>query len=105
MALQVLHKLSTSLKESDFFTVMVDECTDSANHERLAICFRWVDRALEVHEEFFGLYEIPNIAADTIVSVITDTLLRINLTFIDVGDSVMMGQKIWLEKKGGYLHR
>ena len=78
MALQVLRKLSTSLKESEFFTDMVDKCTDSTNHEQLAICFRWADHDLEVHK---GPYEIPNIAANTIVSVIIDTLLRMNLTF------------------------
>lgn len=37
------------------------------------ICFRWVDLDLEVHEEFFGLYQVPDITADRIVSVITDT--------------------------------
>ena len=59
MALQVLRKLTSNLKESDFFMIMVDECTDSVNHEQLAICFRWVDHDLEVHKEFFGLHEIP----------------------------------------------
>ena len=81
MALQVLRNLTLQLQESEFFSIMVDECTDSSNHEQLAICFWWVDHDLEVHEGFLGLYEIPNIAANTIVSVITDTLLRMNLPF------------------------
>ena len=54
MALQVLQKLTSSLQESEFFTIMVDECTDSANHKQLAVCFRLVDRDLEIHEEFLG---------------------------------------------------
>ena len=81
MALQVIQNLTLQLQESEFFSIMVDECTDSSNHEQLAICFWWVDHDLEVHEGFLGLYEIPNIAANTIVSVITDTLLRMNLPF------------------------
>ena len=80
MALQVLRKLTSSLQESEFFTIMVDECTDSANHEQLAVCLRLVDHDLEIYQEFFGLYEIPDVAAVTIiVFVITDTLIRMNL--------------------------
>ena len=37
------------------------------------ICFHWVDLDLEVHEEFFGLYQVSDISSDTIMSVITDT--------------------------------
>ena len=40
---------------------------------------RWVDDTLHVHEEFFGLYSIPNIQASMIVSAVQDTLARINL--------------------------
>ena len=58
---------------------MADECTDSANNEQLVICFRWVDHKLEVHEDFVGLYSIPNVSASTIFSVINDCLMRMNL--------------------------
>ena len=44
--------------ESDSnFNHLVDECTDSSNHEQLLTCFQ-VDCDLEVHEEFLGIYEI-----------------------------------------------
>ena len=49
---------------------------------QLVICLRWVDELLEVHEEFVGLYEIPNIKADTIFGVIMDTLTRLNLALV-----------------------
>ena len=55
---------------------MADECTDVSNKEQLAICFRWVDDDLEIHEEFV----VPNISSDTLVSVIKDTLIRMNLS-------------------------
>ena len=35
--------------------------------------------ALHVHEEFLGLYSIPNIQSSMIVSAVQDTLSRINL--------------------------
>ena len=57
---------------------MDDECTDSANKE-LVLCFRWVDDHLEVYKEFIGLYQISDASADTIVAVIKDTLIRMNL--------------------------
>ena len=43
------------------------------------ICFRYGDDHLEVHEEFVGLYRCENIAANTIVKVLKDSLLHFNL--------------------------
>jgi hypothetical protein len=42
---------------------------------------RWVDEEL-VHEDFVGLYEVPCIQASTLVHVVKDTLLRLNLTLM-----------------------
>ena len=41
---------------------------------------RWVDEELLVHEEFIGLYEVPSIEASTLVGVVKDSLLRLNLS-------------------------
>lgn len=71
----VLRVVATQLQQAEFFTLMTDECVDHANKEQLAICFRYVNKNLEVHEEFIGLYECANITADTIVKVLKDTLL------------------------------
>ena len=35
--------------------IMIDETTYVSNQEQVVICFRWVDDALERHEEFIGL--------------------------------------------------
>ena len=58
---------------------MTDECVDGANKEQLVICFRYVDKNLDVHEEFIGLYQCPNILANTIVARLQDVMLRLNL--------------------------
>jgi len=79
MALCVLRKISANLAEANFFCIMCDECTDAANREQLVVCIRWVDRYLEAHEEFIGLYLLENIEANTIVSAIRDVLKRLNL--------------------------
>ena len=79
MSHQILYAIIENINEAGYFTIMMDECVDSSNKEQLVICFRYVTEELLVQEDFVGLYQIPNISADTIVSVITDALLRFNL--------------------------
>ena len=45
---------------------MVDETTDN---EQVVLCLRWV-AALNVHEEFVGLYKVHSISSDSLVAVI-----------------------------------
>jgi hypothetical protein len=99
MALSTLRKIAAELRESQFFCIMSDECTDVSNREQLVICIRWVDSKLEVHEEFIGLYKLDNIQADTIVAAIRDALIRLNLAMSKCrgqcydGASTMKGAK------------
>ena len=79
MSLQIIRDISGSIHEAKFYTIMIDECTDISNHEQLVVCLRWVDENLEVHEDFIGLYQIPNTFANTLVASIKDCLLRLNL--------------------------
>ena len=43
MALSILREISSSIRETDWFTIMADECTDVSNKEQFVICLRWVD--------------------------------------------------------------
>lgn len=45
---------------------------------------RWVDNELQVHEEFIGLYEVSTIEASSLVAVIKDCLLRLNISLAKV---------------------
>ena len=58
---------------------MADEVTDASNREQVVICIRWVDEEFQAHEEFIGLHKVDSIAANVLVSVLKDTLLRLNL--------------------------
>ena len=80
MALQILRKIAECIRNENFYSIMVDECTDSSNKEQLVLCFRWVDENLEDYEDFLGLYQIASLSSDTIVAAIKDTLLRLNLS-------------------------
>ena len=79
MSLTILRAIAMNIHSADMFTIMADECTDMSNCEQLAICFRWVDTDLEVHEMFVGLYQIDGISANTIVETLKDCLVRMNL--------------------------
>ena len=81
MSLSILQSIASQLQSSSMFGIMADECVDVSNHEQLAICFRFVDNCLEVHEHFVGLYEIPDISADTILHALKDCLIWMNLNW------------------------
>ena len=36
MALSILHKIAVNLRTTEFYTIMVDECTDISNHEQVS---------------------------------------------------------------------
>ena len=98
MAQQVLRKVVHQF-QSTFYTIMIDETTDFSNAEQVVIVIRWVSDDLSVHEEFIGLYKTDSIQAKSLVAIIKDTLLRLNLK-MDLcrgqcydGASVMSGTK------------
>ena len=59
---------------------MVDETSDVSKHKQVVICIHWVSKTFQVHEDFIGLYKIDQVYAGTLVFVIKDTLLRLNLS-------------------------
>ena len=58
---------------------MADKVTDSSNKERVVICFRSVDKQFESQEDFVGLYQVDSIDCSSMVKVLKDTMLRLNL--------------------------
>ena len=83
MAKQVLAKKLESIRSSKFFGIIADEYTDISNKELLSMCFRWI-KDLRVHEDFVRYYELPDIKSDTIVTVIKDSLIRMQLSLNDL---------------------
>ena len=80
MDLSILREITKNIHESQFFSLMADETTDVSNKEQLVICIRWVDSKLQPLEDLIGLHNIDCINAETIVSVLKDTLLRMNVS-------------------------
>ena len=98
MALTLLRKIAANLVEAKFFCIMCDEYTDAANREQLVVFIRWVDYALETHEEMVGVYKLDNIEVNTIVSAHTRWTVRA-ASFKSVLDNYSVLQKLWEESK------
>ena len=65
--------------------MICDKYTDCSNKELLTFCLRWVISNLHVFEHLLGFYEIPDIQSSTIVSVIKDVMIRMQLKFDKCG--------------------
>ena len=57
---------------------MANEVTDCRNKEQFR--FRWVNKGFNTHEDFIGSYNVGNIKADTLVTVIKDVLITLNIS-------------------------
>ena len=77
---EVLPQASSNIQSSSFLTVMVDETMDMSNHEQVVVCMRWISANFEVQEDFIGLSQVDRIDAGTLVAVIKDIFLRMNIS-------------------------
>ena len=105
MALRILRHISAQISSVEFYAIMVDETSDVSNTEQLVLCIRWVDDELYPHEQFIGLHSLEITNADTIVKVIKDILLRMNVSLSKCrsqcydGCSTMKGKKSGVAKQ------
>ena len=104
MAHQVQRDLVNDIG-SKVFSIIADECTDINNQEELTICLRWVDTTLEAHEDFLGFHLIPDIASDTVVSVIKDAFIRLQLSLQNCRGQCYDGASNMLGKRSGIANQ
>ena len=57
---------------------MADEVTDCSNKKDFVLSFRWIHKAFDYHDDFIGIYNVDNIQADTLVTVIKDDCVSKN---------------------------
>ena len=105
LGIKVLRDLASDLQSSPFICIMVDETTDISNREQSTIVIRWVAQDFQVHEEFIGLYNVPSIDSATLVGMIKDVMVRMNLSINKIrgqcydGASAMKGSKSGVAKR------
>ena len=86
-----------NINNGKFYSIMCDEYTDLSNKQQLSF--------LNVHEDFFDFYQLPDIKSNTIFNAIKDILTRFNLPLSKLrgqtydGASNMLGQKSGVAKQ------
>lgn len=78
MASSILREVLKEIREARYFSLIVDETTDSSSHEQVAICVR-IAKELEPKEFFLGLYETSTTTGRVLANTIIDALVRFNL--------------------------
>ena len=100
MSAQVLRDLIQDIG-NNHFSIICNEYTDISNKKQLTLCLRWVDNDINAYEEFLGFYQIPDISANTLTSVIKDSLLRLSLSLERCRGQCFDGASNMLGKKSG----
>ena len=80
MSNNVLRQLLEKVKKSPFYSLIVDETTDTSTKEQVSICLRYLSCDFEPFEAFIGLYEVSDTTGENLTNVIQDSLLRCGLT-------------------------
>ena len=73
---------------------MVDETTDARTEEQCVVVIRWVDNGLQAHEDFIGMYVTASTDANSIVAIIKDALMHINLSLAQCRDQCYDGAAV-----------
>ena len=75
-----LRQIASDINEAGYFPLQAYEVTNSSNQEQVVVCIRWKDAQFQAHEDFIGLHHFADITSATIVGVLKDTVLRLNLS-------------------------
>ena len=105
MVFMILKDMAKSINDSIFYSIMADEVTDCSNQEQFLICFIWVDKDFNTHENFIGIYDVNNIKADSLVTVTKDVLIRLNIPLSNARGQCYDGAKNMCGIKNGVSNK
>ena len=75
----ILAKISAEVKQNGVYSIICDECTDSANKEQLSLSLRYVMRD-KICESFVGFFELKDgVTGEAISTTIEQAILECNL--------------------------
>ena len=101
MAFIILRDIAKNIYDSIFYLIMAD----CGNKEQFIICFRWVDKGFNTHEDFIGIYNVDNIKSDTLVTVIKEVLIRLNIPLSNARGQCYDGAKNMCGIKNGVSNK
>ena len=105
MAFIILRDTAKNINDSIFYSITADKVTDCSNKEQFIICFAWVDKGFNTHEDFIGIYNVDNIKAVTLVTVIKDVLIRLNIPLSNARGQCNDVAKIMCGIKNGVIRK
>ena len=79
MSNRLLRGLLQDIRDTSYFSLIVDEATDTCHQEQLSISVRWVDDVFEIHETVIQLINVPKTDSATLTACIKDCLVRLGL--------------------------
>ena len=75
---QILHIITTTIKESSYFALIVDETTDISNKEQVAVCLRYVTKGATT-ESFLGYIEVESTTGENLFNLVLNKLQKFGL--------------------------
>ena len=105
MAFIIIRDIAKNINDSIFYSIIADEVIDCSNKEQFIICFRWVDKGFDTHEDFIGIYNFDRIKADTLVTNIIDVLIRLNIPLSNARVQRCDGAKNMCDIKNGISNK
>ena len=104
MILSILRDITESIKNADFYSIMVDQTSDVSDKEQGAFCVLWVDENLFSYEDFLGQHEVEKTDAISIATFIKDIILRLGFDNEKLRGQCYDGCATIMEKKKYIQH-
>ncbi|XP_064468707.1 zinc finger MYM-type protein 1-like [Ornithodoros turicata] len=79
LADDVLRSLTNEVRAAEYYSVIMDETTNISVKEQVSVCFRIVQKGLQVQELFCGFFCTTDTKAATLCAILNDILRRFNL--------------------------
>ena len=80
----ISEKIINDIKESKFFTIIADEAADSSHKEQMALVLRFVDKNMDVREEFIAFLQCKwGLSGENLAKLLLDALNDLNLPIED----------------------
>jgi hypothetical protein len=76
---EVLHCIVQKAREANYFAVMMDETTDLAHLEQIAVVVRFCDDDFNAYERLLSITESPTVTGEHLAEILVNTIQRHNL--------------------------
>ncbi|XP_028406782.1 52 kDa repressor of the inhibitor of the protein kinase-like [Dendronephthya gigantea] len=80
----ISEQIVSDIKESKFFTIIADEAADSSHKEQMALVLRFVDKNMDIREEFIAFLQCKwGLSGENLAKLILDALNDLDLPIMD----------------------